>query len=112
MALGGFIKSRRVEIGLTQIQLANKACISQAAINLYENDKRVPTSTNIVKLAEALETSPDYLLRNWRIMSECACTKEIDTFALISKLIALDKDQLKFVNQIIESLTANKSISV
>lgn len=47
---------------MTQIQLAEKAYISESYIALIELDKRNPSTDVIIKLAEILGVSSDYLL--------------------------------------------------
>lgn len=56
MALGINVKKRRIELGLTQSELANMVNVSQVAIaNLEKRDSR--SSRNLIALADALQCS-------------------------------------------------------
>ena len=56
------LKTRRKELGLSQIKLARRLGISQSAIALLESGRN-QTTTKIFELAEALETTPNWLLK-------------------------------------------------
>lgn len=49
------IKEARLEIGLTQAQLAEEAQVSESAIQMYEIGQRVPRDSVKRKLAEILK---------------------------------------------------------
>jgi len=49
------IKEARLELGLTQVQLAEQAGISESAVQMYEIGQRVPRDTVKKKLAEILK---------------------------------------------------------
>lgn len=62
MDLGNKVKTRREELGLSQEELAFKMGYkSRTSINKIENGRDVSQKI-IVKLAEALQTSPAYLM--------------------------------------------------
>jgi transcriptional regulator with XRE-family HTH domain len=52
----------RAKRGLTQAELAEKAAQPAAAISHFETGFRFPAGPTLIKLAEALEVSVDYLL--------------------------------------------------
>lgn len=56
------LRSKRAEADLSQETLAEKAGVNKDTIVKYEGGARVPGSDTLVKLAEALGCSPDYLL--------------------------------------------------
>lgn len=66
MTIGERIKQRRIELGLTQLDLAirlgNK---SRASVCTVEKDKEDLTTTRIQQYAAALETTPSYLM-GWK----------------------------------------------
>ncbi|MDE6500615.1 MAG: helix-turn-helix domain-containing protein [Ruminococcus sp.] len=66
MTFGQKVKFRRKELGLTQIELALKANISQSYLSQLENNVFNPTAPIIVRLALVLEVSIDYLLLDER----------------------------------------------
>ena len=47
---------------LTQAALAERAGLSRSAVVNYENEKAVPGGIELIKLARALSTTPNYLL--------------------------------------------------
>lgn len=57
------LKEKRLEANLTQVQLAEKVSVSARTIQNYEMGSRKPTKYEIVeKIANALNTTPEYLL--------------------------------------------------
>ena len=57
------LKEKRLEANLTQVQLAEKVSVTPRTIQNYELGTRKPTKLEIVeKLAQALDTTPEYLL--------------------------------------------------
>lgn len=63
MNIGDKIKAKRLELGLTQEELANKMGTSKQTIHKYESGivSNIP-SQKIQKLSEILETTPDFLM--------------------------------------------------
>src|SRR5215469_7497844 len=62
-ATGDRIKEIRDARGMTQDQLADKAGISKGFLSDVENNKRNISSENLLKIANVLGASVDYLLR-------------------------------------------------
>lgn len=59
------LKEKRTEANMTQAALAEKVSVTARTIQNYELGTRKPTKYDIVKkLAEALNTTPEYLLGN------------------------------------------------
>lgn len=56
------LKNLRKKAGLTQKQIAEKLQVGQNSYSNWEKGKRTPIQPTIEKLAELLNTSPDYLL--------------------------------------------------
>ena len=57
------MKSRRKELGLTLLQIAKRVGTSEATVQRWENGSiKTLRYENIVKLADALETTPAYLM--------------------------------------------------
>lgn len=60
---GDRLRQKRVESGISQLELAEKTGISARSVQNYESNKRYPNSLAItVKLAETLGTTSEYLL--------------------------------------------------
>ncbi|MGT2755445.1 helix-turn-helix domain-containing protein [Streptococcus ovis] len=58
------LKELRLEAGLTQKELAQKLNVAQNSYSNWENGNREPLFPTIEKLADILNTTPDYLLGN------------------------------------------------
>lgn len=56
------IKSIRLELGLTQQELAKNAGISQAGIAKWETGDRTPSMDCLISLAKYFQCSIDYLV--------------------------------------------------
>ncbi|HBZ87376.1 MAG: hypothetical protein A2509_12290 [Candidatus Edwardsbacteria bacterium RIFOXYD12_FULL_50_11] len=63
MSLQEKVKTQRIQLGLTQKQLAEKAAITQATISRIESGNLVQLQSNSLKrLATALNVTTDYLI--------------------------------------------------
>ncbi len=64
MTIGEKIRARRQELGLSQEKLAKTVGISQPTLSDIETgDTEWPRGNNIAPLADALQVTTDYLLR-------------------------------------------------
>jgi transcriptional regulator with XRE-family HTH domain len=61
MVLADRLRARRMEMGLTQGQVARRAEMSNVQYNGYENRRHVPSDSTLERLAAALETSVEAL---------------------------------------------------
>lgn len=62
MSLSEKIKIRRIEYDLSQPELARRVGVSQAAIGYYEKGHKVPSVPTLIKIADALNVSLDWLV--------------------------------------------------
>lgn len=62
MTLGEKIKFNRNKLNLSQEDLANKCNLSRNAIYNYENNKRTPTISTLISIAEVLDIPPSDLI--------------------------------------------------
>ena len=62
MSVANRIRNRRMELGITQTQLAKAAKLTPAAISQFESGSRKPSFDTMSKLAPALKVTTDYLL--------------------------------------------------
>ncbi len=68
MAINEYTFSQRLELLLkehhmTQKKLAEKASVTEAAISLYIKGERTPRAAVLNRIAEALDTTADYLMQ-------------------------------------------------
>lgn len=69
--VGKRLKEIRLQKGLSQQELGNMIGVTKVSICGYENGTRVPTIDNLVKLADNLDITIDYLLgREVTVMNE------------------------------------------
>lgn len=62
MQLGDRIKARRKQLRMTSSELASKAEVTRYTISRYENNNIDMNTFHLCKIAEALKTTPDFLL--------------------------------------------------
>jgi transcriptional regulator with XRE-family HTH domain len=67
--VGSKIRARRVELGLSQMELANKLGTTKRKIECYEGGQRLPCS-GLYHLAQALEREPCWFFKEWEIGGE------------------------------------------
>jgi len=63
--LGKRIKKERLKRDLTQVELAEEVNVSESHISLIERGYRVPRVDTLLKMAQRLGVSVDYLLDNY-----------------------------------------------
>lgn len=61
MSIGSRIKERRLALKLTQHNLAQALGLTPQHISVIEQDKRIPSLSSLVKLAQELGVTVDYL---------------------------------------------------
>ena len=62
MTLGYRIKSRREELGMSQVELAERSQLSQGYISLIEQNKYIPKASTLIVLAVSLKMTVKELL--------------------------------------------------
>lgn len=62
MSLGERIRSRRKQLGLTQLEIARQLDMGRSNFGHIENGRVIPSSTDLDKIADILKTTSDYLL--------------------------------------------------
>lgn len=100
--IGSRIKKRRKHLKLTQEQVAERIDISNQHMSNIERAKSIPSTETIMKLAAALDTTPDeFLVGSSRWPGE-------EWKAVADKLRPLDSRQLDLVSSFIDWLAENK----
>ena len=61
MSIGSNIKKAREAKGMSQEELGERVCVSRSTIAQFERDGRCPSVTLAVAIAEALETTLEYI---------------------------------------------------
>lgn len=61
VAFGKAVKIRRVEVGISQEELADKADIARSFLSAIERGAKMPTIIKVWKLAQAMDCKPSDL---------------------------------------------------
>ena len=115
MTIGERIRSRRIELGLSQEELANKlGNKSRASVSTVENDKEDLTTDRIRKYAEALEVSPAYLMgwedeKSVTVSVKAANQGEVDeALKLYRRYQASDEELKDIIDKLLNITRARK----
>ena len=91
--MGKRIKESREKKGYKQGDLAEKTGIGRSSIGSYEIDSETPPYANLIKIAQALNVSTDYLLGY-----------ETDNYLDLS---GMDDSQREHINELYNMFTAS-----
>ena len=102
------LKKLRKDAGLTQVDVANKLGISQPAYASWERGVKKPTQENLVKIAQILNVSVDYLVGNSQETLD-----ELDNIELLfrmnSKGLSEEEKEI-FKKELIEFMEERKTL--
>lgn len=101
--IGNRIKQRRVELGLTQEQLANRMGYkTKSSINKIELGKNSVTASKVAAFAKALQTTPAFLM-GWESSQDAAERLYKDKIdAIVKKVAKLDESDLARLDERID----------
>lgn len=100
--IGSRIRAKREELGMTQEQLANKLGYkSKSSITKIESGDRDLRQKKIKTIADALSTTPDYLM-GWSTDSTSTHSRLEHSLGVIS--LSLDDEQLEKLIKFAEAL--------
>lgn len=100
------LKELRKQAHLTQVELAGKLGIVQSSYADWERGKKKPTQDNLVKIAQVLNVSVDYLVGNSEEKSD-----ELDNIELLFRMNSkgLTKEEKEiFRKELIEFMEERK----
>lgn len=98
MGIGERIKDLRTQKKLTQSDLAKMVGLTYIQIGRYETEKSNPSSDILQKLAQALDTTSDYLMNGASdevISAQLADKELLNQFKAVEKLSQEDKHLIK-----------------
>ncbi len=99
------LRQLRESKNLTQLRLAMELNVSQETISGYEIGKAVPPAEMLVKLADALDTSVDYLLGRTDIKSALRASELSEEEAyMLTILRKQPQDKRDFIFELIRGL--------
>jgi transcriptional regulator with XRE-family HTH domain len=100
------LKELRKQAQLTQVELASKLGIVQSSYADWERGKKKPTQDNLVKIAQILNVSVDYLVGNSEEKAD-----ELDNIELLFRMNSKglsDEDKKVFKKELIEFMEERK----
>lgn len=95
------MKLLREQHNLSQADLAKLLNISRQSYNFYENEKRDPDTTMLIRIADIFDVSLDYLLDRTSITS--SPTYSPDELDLIKKYRFLDEARQEAIRDLINT---------
>lgn len=102
------LKDLRKQAGLTQVDVAEKLGISQPAYASWERGVKKPTQENLVKIAQILNVSVDYLVGN---SNEENTNKELEDIELLFRMNSrglTDEEKAIFKKELIDFMEERK----
>lgn len=78
MTLADKLKEARKNAGLTQIELAEKMCVSRQAITKWEAGKGIPDVDNLKTISKVLNVSIDFLLDDEEVLDKTVIKEDIN----------------------------------
>ena len=106
--MGERIKQKRLELGLTQEQLANKLGLQKSAVAKYENGRVTNIKrTIIVEMSRIFDCSPTWLMGlepNTPIEQQKIALKSYEDLAHFRRYHSLNSVQRKKVDDLIDEL--------
>ena len=99
MTFGEKLKNARKNAGLSQEQLAEKLCVSRAAVAKWETDKGLPDIMNLKAISKLLDVSIDALLDDGQTATLMVTKETIDLQSLELKDRARCKHDVAVLNR-------------
>ena len=106
MAFAERLKELLKQAHLTQVELAKRLGIGQSSYADWERGKKKPTQENLVKIAQILDVSIDYLVGNSEEKSD-----ELDNIELLFRMNSkglTEKEKEIFKKELIEFMEKRK----
>lgn len=104
------IKKLRQEKNLTQNQLGKDISADARTISNYENGVYVPSLETIIKLAEALGVSTDYLLLDDAKERAAGAIRDLNLLKLFEQVTTLPAENKNIVTKLIESFVVKQRL--
>ena len=106
MAFAERLKELRKQAHLTQVELAKRLGIGQSSYADWERGKKKPTQDNLVKIAQVLNVSVDYLVGNSEEKSD-----ELDNIELLFRMNSkglTEEEKAVFKKELIQFMEERK----
>ncbi len=107
-AFGTRVKQLRKQRHWTQKELASRLDIRYQLLNKYEGGQHIPPAETLIRLAEALQTSVDYLLTGNPIEDSPLADSRL--FRRFKELEAFDAEDQATVINVIDAIIAKRRV--
>lgn len=104
------MKRLRKERNWTQAELARRVGANLSHINRIENEKYVPSVETVIQIADALEVSIDYLVKNENGKVEEVSIEDKPFFEKVELMKRLDEEERTIISKIIDAFLTRKKM--
>jgi len=108
--LGTRIATLRKEKGFSQTELANKVGITYAQIGRYEIKGAQPAADILKKMADALDTTSDYLMNGSKDDKAVATLNDNELLQQFKEVDMMNKDDKDTVKKLIDAFITKAKI--
>ena len=108
--LGTRIATLRKEKGFSQTELANKVGITYAQIGRYEIKGAQPAADILKKIADALDTTSDYLMNGSKDDKAVATLNDNELLQQFKEVDMMNKDDKDTVKKLIDAFITKTKI--
>ena len=101
MSLGDRISELRTAAGMSQLELSRQMEVSRQAVSKWESDQSSPDASNLIRLAEVLDTDIEYLTTGRRTFGRRPPVV-IKTSETVEKVV--EKPVVQVVEKVVEKI--------
>ena len=101
MSLGDRIAELRTVAGMSQLELSRQMEVSRQAVSKWESDQSSPDASNLIRLAEVLDTDIEYLTTGRRTFGRRPPVV-IKTTETVEKVV--EKPVIQVVEKVVEKI--------
>ena len=101
MSLGDRISELRTAAGMSQLELSRQMEVSRQAVSKWESDQSSPDASNLIRLAEVLDTDIEYLTTGRRTYGRRPPVV-IKTTETVEKVV--EKPVIQVIEKVVEKI--------
>ncbi len=110
MTLGEKIKQLRSEKGWSQAALGKRAGVNSKLLSKYENERITPTADTLKKIAEALQTSADYLIFENAPRSGLSQLEDLELFEKFQEVERMSNENRSMIKSLIDAVIIKSKV--
>lgn len=107
MSFGKRLRERRIELGMSQSELARYLGVSSAAVSNYESGQNAVREDILLKLFDVLEVDPNYLYQDTVTLHSFTCS--VEEQSLVMKYRGLSTVGRQALHSVVDALGAYQS---